>query len=624
MPAPEAAPSARPTAAAPPSPTSARRSSRRSATATSTTMRRVAAEFDNYKKRVAREQQSTHPAGDRAARSAACCRCSTISSGPSTRSRSTTRSTSPRASHLVHRALRALLEREGLAGDRPDGEPFDPHSHEALLSQPSDAARGLCDPGRPEGLRARRPRAAPGPRRRRGARGVTGTASPPPPPSPRPASTAPARSVTGLFWALAAGVWVRAGGALITGGADGLGLIMVAVAVAAGRACASTAGAASRSATRVEPDALVVVVRRGERRLDGPVAERAATRSSARPARARLGRPVRLPRPLPPAGPPGPGPRVRERPAPRRRALTWASVAVLVSPQRQGGLHLRRGGARCVTSTRRSASQRAPRRRDQEGVPQAGPEVAPRQEPGRREGRGAVQGDLGRLRHALRRREAQGLRPVRRVRRHVRPAASTRAASATTRRPRGFDISDLLGDLFGRARGGGPSGGRAGARARARARPADLRQPVVRRRPHRRAAEDPGARRRHRAPTATAPAPRPAPARPSARSATGRGVRSQQPGLLLALRAVPALRRLRPSSSSTPARPARPRQRGRTVKLHRPHPGRHPGRQAAAAARPGRRRARRRPARRPAGDRQRRRPRRCSSGAATTSWSRCR
>ena len=42
---------------------------------------------------------------------------------------------------LVHRELAAALEREGLAEIDTDGH-FDPHVHEALLSQPSDADEG--------------------------------------------------------------------------------------------------------------------------------------------------------------------------------------------------------------------------------------------------------------------------------------------------------------------------------------------------------------------------------------------------------------------------------------------------------------------------------------------------
>jgi molecular chaperone GrpE len=42
---------------------------------------------------------------------------------------------------LVHRQLASALEREGLAEIETDGR-FDPHVHEALLSQPSEADEG--------------------------------------------------------------------------------------------------------------------------------------------------------------------------------------------------------------------------------------------------------------------------------------------------------------------------------------------------------------------------------------------------------------------------------------------------------------------------------------------------
>ena len=43
---------------------------------------------------------------------------------------------------LVHRELRSLLEREGLERDRDRRATFDPHVHEALLSQPSEEDEG--------------------------------------------------------------------------------------------------------------------------------------------------------------------------------------------------------------------------------------------------------------------------------------------------------------------------------------------------------------------------------------------------------------------------------------------------------------------------------------------------
>jgi len=42
---------------------------------------------------------------------------------------------------LVHRSLADLLAKEGLAEIPTEGT-FDPHVHEALLSQPSEAAEG--------------------------------------------------------------------------------------------------------------------------------------------------------------------------------------------------------------------------------------------------------------------------------------------------------------------------------------------------------------------------------------------------------------------------------------------------------------------------------------------------
>jgi molecular chaperone GrpE len=42
---------------------------------------------------------------------------------------------------LVHRELKAALEREGLAEIETNGS-FDPHVHEALLTQPSEAEEG--------------------------------------------------------------------------------------------------------------------------------------------------------------------------------------------------------------------------------------------------------------------------------------------------------------------------------------------------------------------------------------------------------------------------------------------------------------------------------------------------
>ena len=100
--------------------------------------------------------------------------------------------------------------------------------------------------------------------------------------------------------------------------------------------------------------------------------------------------------------------------------------------------------------------------RDQEGLPQARPRVPPGQEAGRQGGRGAVQGDPGRVRRSVGSREAQAVRRVRlrrrssgrlsgrgragrrrqlRLRRHLRPLRRFRRhlrprSWARTRQPR--------------------------------------------------------------------------------------------------------------------------------------------------------------------------------------------
>ncbi len=105
------------------------------------TLRRLAAEFDNYKKRVAREQQELHARAserllrdllpvfddlERALQAFETADVDSIGDGVA----------------LVHRALWTLLEREGVIEIDPKGELFDPHRHEALLSQPADEAEG--------------------------------------------------------------------------------------------------------------------------------------------------------------------------------------------------------------------------------------------------------------------------------------------------------------------------------------------------------------------------------------------------------------------------------------------------------------------------------------------------
>ena len=104
------------------------------------TLQRVKAEFDNYRKRAARDQQSlvarAHerlvkqllPVLDdltRALDAAEAHEEAELEEGV----------------RLVHRQLADVLAREGLEEIETDGK-FDPNVHEALLSQPSEAEEG--------------------------------------------------------------------------------------------------------------------------------------------------------------------------------------------------------------------------------------------------------------------------------------------------------------------------------------------------------------------------------------------------------------------------------------------------------------------------------------------------
>jgi molecular chaperone GrpE len=104
-------------------------------------LKRVAAEFENYRKRVLRDQESlvarAHerlvkellPVLDDLERALAA-------------AEEHQEAKLEEGVRLVHRELAAALEREGLAEIETNGA-FDPHVHEALLSQPSsDQAEG--------------------------------------------------------------------------------------------------------------------------------------------------------------------------------------------------------------------------------------------------------------------------------------------------------------------------------------------------------------------------------------------------------------------------------------------------------------------------------------------------
>jgi molecular chaperone GrpE len=103
-------------------------------------LKRLAADFENYRKRAARDQESlvarAHerlvkellPVLDDLERALAAAEEheeSKLEDGV----------------RLVHRELKDALDREGLAEIETNGR-FDPHVHEALLSQPSEAEEG--------------------------------------------------------------------------------------------------------------------------------------------------------------------------------------------------------------------------------------------------------------------------------------------------------------------------------------------------------------------------------------------------------------------------------------------------------------------------------------------------
>ena len=103
-------------------------------------LKRVAADFENYKKRVARDQERLVARAherlvdrllpvlddlERALGAAADHEEAKLEEGV----------------RLVHRELSEALAREGLVEIETDGV-FDPHVHEALLSQPSEADEG--------------------------------------------------------------------------------------------------------------------------------------------------------------------------------------------------------------------------------------------------------------------------------------------------------------------------------------------------------------------------------------------------------------------------------------------------------------------------------------------------
>jgi molecular chaperone GrpE len=103
-------------------------------------LRRLAAEFDNYKKRVARDQQSLAARASERLVRALLPVLDDLERALEAASRHEEAKLEDGVA-LVERQLRAALEKEGLVEIETDGA-FDPHVHEALLSQPSEAEDG--------------------------------------------------------------------------------------------------------------------------------------------------------------------------------------------------------------------------------------------------------------------------------------------------------------------------------------------------------------------------------------------------------------------------------------------------------------------------------------------------
>jgi len=104
------------------------------------TLQRVAADFDNYRKRAQRDQESlVARAGERLVKELL-----PVLDDLERALEAATEHEEARLEEgvrLVHRSLADALAREGLVQIDTDGK-FDPHTQEALLSQPSEAEEG--------------------------------------------------------------------------------------------------------------------------------------------------------------------------------------------------------------------------------------------------------------------------------------------------------------------------------------------------------------------------------------------------------------------------------------------------------------------------------------------------
>ena len=103
-------------------------------------LQRLAAEFDNYRKRTAREQAAASKLANERLVKELLPVLDDLSRALDAASEHE-EAKLEEGVRLVHRALADVLRKEGLAEIETDGT-FDPHVHEALLSQPSDAEEG--------------------------------------------------------------------------------------------------------------------------------------------------------------------------------------------------------------------------------------------------------------------------------------------------------------------------------------------------------------------------------------------------------------------------------------------------------------------------------------------------
>jgi molecular chaperone GrpE len=100
-------------------------------------LRRLAADFDNYKKRQARlAEQQTAQAGARILRALLPVLDDLERSLAALEAAGVDEALRGGVA-LTGRALRDVLDREGLAEIAPEGETFDPREHEALMAQPT-------------------------------------------------------------------------------------------------------------------------------------------------------------------------------------------------------------------------------------------------------------------------------------------------------------------------------------------------------------------------------------------------------------------------------------------------------------------------------------------------------